>query len=471
MIIKKYTGKTEKEALDAAKKELGDGVVVMNVRAVKKYGLFSFLMAPKTEVTVALEDEEERSEGEVYSPKDPLEGYRDKKENKVTTGEQLLKAASDGRIPPLRVSEEKKQGEPVIVSPSAKAAEYRPSEEAKKMQKSLEAARGAAAFSVPTAANTSINTKTIEDKIDSLHDLLEKKIVEGESEKFSPAQADEKKQEQIQLETKEQEDAKAQTLSFIKVLYNTLLDNEVDERYANQLTDEIEKTAKPKLPLEYALSNVYQKMVLKFGKPETIPDNDGKVRAEIFIGPTGVGKTTTIAKLASQLIIKEKKKVALLTVDTYRIAAAEQLKTYASILDIPFRVIYTMDEMAQALSEFQSYDYIMLDTTGHSISNQEQMDNTMGFIRAVLEKIEADLFLVLSASTKYRDLVEIADAYSNMVKYRLIFTKMDETTAAGNLYNIRMHTGAPMSYITNGQNVPDDIAVFDPQSTVRGLLA
>ncbi|MBQ6735837.1 MAG: 50S ribosome-binding GTPase, partial [Lachnospiraceae bacterium] len=265
----------------------------------------------------------------------------------------------------------------------------------------------------------------------------------------------------------EQEEA----LSFIRLLYNTLLENEVDERYANELTDELEKGSKPNTSLDYALANVYQKMVLKFGMPQTIPPiEDNAPRAEIFIGPTGVGKTTTIAKLASKLHLQEKKKVALLTIDTYRIAAAEQLRTYASIMETPFRVIYSVEEMKQAIDDFRDYDYLMVDTAGHSLHNEEQKENIAQFIRAIAEEMDCDNYLVLSATTKYRDLTEIADTYATMVDYRLIFTKMDETHATGNLYNIRMHTGAPMSYITNGQDVPDDIEVFNAQKIVKGLL-
>ena len=260
-------------------------------------------------------------------------------------------------------------------------------------------------------------------------------------------------------------------LSFIKLLYNTLLENEVDEIYANELTDEIEKVAKKNISLDNALVAVYQKMVLKFGRSEIIqPAQDG-AKALVFIGPTGVGKTTTIAKLASKLRIEEKKKVALITVDTYRIAAAEQLRTYAAIMETPFRVVYSVEEMEQAVNDFRDYDYIMVDTAGHSVRNEEQKTNIMNFIKALSQKLESDNYLVLSATTKYRDLIEITDEYSALVKYKLLFTKMDETLANGNLYNIRMKTGAAMSYITNGQDVPDDIEVFDAQKIVKVLLA
>ena len=107
---------------------------------------------------------------------------------------------------------------------------------------------------------------------------------------------------------------------------------------------------KPGMPFDYALANVYQKMILKFGKPSEITPAQKGPKILFFVGPTGVGKTTTIAKIASLFSVNEKKKVALLTADTYRIAAAEQLRTYANILEVPFRIIYTVEEIEQALT-------------------------------------------------------------------------------------------------------------------------
>lgn len=165
-----------------------------------------------------------------------------------------------------------------------------------------------------------------------------------------------------------------------------------------------------------------------------------------------------------------KKKLALLTADTYRIAAAEQLRTYANILEVPFRVIYTEEEMEQALQEFGDFDYIMVDTAGHSHQNEAQREAMKEFIHFMDGKAEKEVFLVLSSTIKYRDLINIADAYSEMTEYKIIFTKLDETTTLGNLLNLKLYTGASLSYVTSGQNVPDDIEQFNPQKTVKRLL-
>ena len=471
MIIKKYIGKTEEEATALAKKELGQGVVIMNVRPVKNTGFLSFLKAQKIEVTVALE--EETRPPRVLTPdgrKETNAAAGDYATHTVKPAPEapaqpaagaLARAVSEGKIPPLRVSGETEKAP--APAPPVQAAP----------------AREESILTEETA-----QSKVLAEKLDTLNSLLEQRIVGG-----SPApsgiertkqEAQEKTEEADAAETPEQavsqandaesDEAAEEALSFIRLLYNTLLENEVDELFANDLTDEIEKLTKPNMSLDYALASVYQKMVLKFGRPETIQPSENAARAEISIGPTGVGKTTTIAKLASKLHLQDKKKVVLLTVDTYRIAAAEQLRTYASIMETPFRVIYSVEEMKQAIDDFADYDYIMVDTAGHSLHNEEQKENIASFIRAVQEEMDSDTFLVLSATTKYRDLIEISEAYAKMVNYRLIFTKMDETGATGNLYNIRLRTGAPMSYITNGQDVPDDIEVFNPQKIVRALL-
>ncbi|MCR4635710.1 MAG: flagellar biosynthesis protein FlhF [Butyrivibrio sp.] len=462
MIIKKFVGKTEEDATQQARDELGTGIVVMNVRPVRRVGFWSFLQKPKTEVTVALEEEPDLADRIVRPKKSQITPDKDKEtaavEEPVDINKKLVKAAQSGILPPLKVA-----GADSLKLATTNAV----------------AAENATASSVVlerAGVTVPSSNSVIEEKLDSLHSLLEQNIVRPQKDAGSSKDA---------LEHKESTNASSnnstnvnskddpipdETLSFIKLLYNTMIENEVDERYVNELTDEAHRFTRPGIPLEYFLSNVYQKMILKFGKPEEITPSENGVKAEIFIGPTGVGKTTTIAKLASNLSVTAHKKVALITVDTYRIAAAEQLRTYASILEIPFRVIYSVEDIRKAADDFQDMDYIMVDTAGHSIHNDEQKSEVGKFVDALKEKMDTDTFLVMSASTKYRDLLEIVDAYKEDFDYKLIFTKMDETGAVGNLYNIRLHTGAPMSYITNGQNVPDDIAVFDAQRVVKSLL-
>ena len=405
MIIKKYTGKTEAEATEAAKKELGSGLVIMNVREVKKKGLFAFLSPKQIEITAALEEE---------NPQKPQYGS-------IT---RTMDALAENRNLSVRNS-----------------------------------------------------TENIEKKLDSLQTLLESQLnsrqATGEetgTPRETVSEEKEKKDSEAETPEKKEEEQNPEQDKFIRLLYNKMLDNEMDEKYVNSILEDAAKTKKADLPFDYLLANIYQKMVLKFGKSEGItPSADGP-RIVLFIGPTGVGKTTTIAKLAGKYCVEDKKKVALLTADTYRIAAAEQLRTYANILETPFRVIYTPEELQTAVKDYWDCDYIFIDTAGRSHQNADQLEKMKEMVGALKDPGNYHVFLVLSATTKYRDLQRIADCYGKIADYELIFTKLDETEAVGNLLNMKLYTGAPVAYVTCGQNVPDDMEVFNPQKTVKQIL-
>lgn len=411
MIIKKFQGKTEAAAAASAKKELGNSVVIMNVKNVKRRGLAGFFGASSVEVTAALEENDQYTET-----------GRTVKDN----GEQPIQPKPI-QFPESRVNTEKHPANTEHILRENKEAEQE-----------------------------EVSGKFIEEKLNNLQFLLERKLNVPEEEKEKDA-------------GEEKEDS--EMVVFMQLLYNTMIENEVDEKYANQIIDEVSRSSKPNMPMDYILSNVYQRMVLKFGKPEPLTPAKKGVKVIFFIGPTGVGKTTTIAKIASKFKVEEKKTIAMLTADTYRIAAAEQLRTYANILDAPFRVIYSAEEVQTAVKDFQSYEYIFIDTAGHSHQNEAQRSSTEELLRSLSCEVEKEVFMVVSATTKYKDLVKIADSYSNMTHYKIIFTKLDETETCGNILNLKIHTGESLSYVTYGQNVPDDIDKFSPQNTVKLLLS
>jgi flagellar biosynthesis protein FlhF len=256
----------------------------------------------------------------------------------------------------------------------------------------------------------------------------------------------------------------------VQLLYGTLLQNEVNERYINQVIDEIDQFIRPGNGVDIILSNIYQKLILRFGQPKTIELNMAKPRVLFFIGPTGVGKTTTIAKIASRYQIEYGQKVAFITADTYRIAATEQLQVYANILNAPMEIVYSKDDINDAIEKLSDYDLIFVDTAGFSHKNDAQRQDMKNLVAAVDEIYDKEVYLVLSATTKYKDLLDIVDIYKEIADYKLIFTKLDETTTYGNILNIKLYSGADLSYTTNGQNVPDDIEVFDTQKIVKHLL-
>lgn len=174
----------------------------------------------------------------------------------------------------------------------------------------------------------------------------------------------------------------------------------------------------------------------------------------ILVGPTGVGKTTTIAKLAGRFSLVEKKKVGLITVDTYRIGAVEQLRTYSDIMNIPFKVVLSLKEMDEAIKSMKDCEIILIDTTGRSSKNEMQISE----LRAFIERTKSDnIHLVLSSTTKDKDIKAITKGYSKLNYKSVIITKLDETMTYGSILNILKYANCPISYITVGQNVPDDM--------------
>lgn len=425
MIIKKFQAKTEEAALELARKELGSGIVVMNVKKVKKKGLFSIFKPQQVEVTVALEEEEKQNFREAVA--------------KVSEIARQSEAAGNSRSAKTEPEQPAKQGK---AESGPQPEKQRQQEKQRRSEKNTQTIDGR-------------QESAIEEKLSTLQNLLEKQI------------SDVQEKEKDSTEEEKKEDS---NVAFFQLLYKMLLDNEIEETYVGQLVDELDGSVKPDMPIDYLLSVVYQKMVLKFGQIKTIQPAEKGPKLIYFIGPTGVGKTTTIAKIASRFSVVEKKKIVLLTADTYRIAAAEQLRTYANILEVPFRIIYTPQEIRTAIEDYAAYDYIFVDTSGHSQKNTDQRDDTLALLRAADGQAEKEVYLVVSATTKYRDLLNIADTYKKLTDFRLVFTKLDETQCQGNLFNLRLHTDAPMSYVTCGQNVPDDIGEFDAQKTVKLLL-
>ena len=446
MIIKKFQGKTKEEALECAKKELGEGLVEMNVKTIKSKGLLGIFKTTKIEVTVAKEEDNEKY-GMVGNS--VVAKSVEKEENEVSL--------SQGKIIPMKQSsrnvdeltEGKVVGQAVAEVLAAFPTQNEPVKQVKK-----EAPRPKEKTNEHVSEIAKGNG--IEEKLDTLQSLIEKQISKQEA-------IEELKSDVGVGENKER-------VNFMRLLYNKMIDNEINEKYANEIIDEIDKNCKQDVTLDCMLSEIYQRMILKLGKPYIVEEAENKPKVIFFVGPTGVGKTTTIAKIASSFRVEHKKKVALLTADTYRIAAAEQLRTYANILEVPFRVVYSAKEIESTIEDFKEYDYILVDTTGHSPNNESQCENMGDLINSVETTATKEVFLVLSASTKYRDLMKIADTYKEIADYKLIFTKLDETSTLGNIYNLKMYTGASLSYVTCGQNVPDDIECFDPQATVKQLL-
>jgi len=185
------------------------------------------------------------------------------------------------------------------------------------------------------------------------------------------------------------------------------------------------------------------------------------------VGPTGVGKTTTLAKIASSLSIKENKRIGFLTLDTYRISAVEQLKTYAEILNCPLEVAYDKNDIKDSLQRLDTRDTIFIDTAGRSHKNKKHMAELKDMLSNIEDK---EVFLVIGANFNKEDINEILSNYSFIENYHLIVTKLDETSRLGLIFDIMNDAGKSISYTTFGQNVPDDIEIFDLKGFINEFL-
>ena len=439
MIVKKFQAPTEREAIIKAQEELGSTAVVLNVKTIKQRGFAKLFKKDAVEVTAALEE------------KDFVDGINKSRPSFDNTmnKEQMINRSmvSTGSLPSINLVAD----DSVNLSSSSTAS-------------------------------------AIEQKLDSLHDLLQNQSLNKPSDMqgtvsnpysgvagsvrslynddtdIKHTSSDNTERQQV----KQRENANYKSLQLI---YKKLIDNEVDSRYADEIIGEIENSLKKESNIDSILSAVYQKIILKLGKPRAITLSD-KAKVVFFIGPTGVGKTTTIAKIASSFKLEHEAKVAVITAETYRISAVEQLNTYASIIDCPVSVVYSVEDMDKSLTDYKDYDLILIDTAGRSHKADDQMDELKSFIEQVVQRkdeFDFESYLTLSVTTKYKDLKSIADKYDD-VDWSIIFTKLDETCSLGNILNMRMLTDRPLAYTTSGQNVPNDIEVINEQWIAKQLL-
>ena len=428
MTIKKYQGNSKEEAIALAKKELGQDAEIMNVDEKKSGGFLGIGKKSVFEVTAMIDEDTDSKPG------------NDSKPHFDAVADQDIKVPPVSRSSDEELEETKRQFAEL-------SKIFRENEQPK-----------AAPQNVPKPATAPVN------------EPVRESTVAAKQPVSAPVN---EAVEEVSNEVVREVPSKPRTSNnhkFVKTLYNTLLDNDVDEKYINQLLFDMEKVLKNGNKVNFLISNVYQKMILKMGQPATITPAKKGPKVIFFIGSTGVGKTTTVAKLAAKYKIEMKKEVALVTIDTYRIKAADQLGEYASIMKIPLSVIYEPSELSDKVEKLSGYDYIMVDTSGFSHKNNEMRSKSIELISSLDDKFEREVYLLLSATTKYRDLKEIIDSYKEFTDFNMIFTKLDETVNLGNIFNCKLYSGNNLSYVTNGQNVPDDIEVVDTQKLVKQLL-
>lgn len=408
MRVKVFTAATMQEAMAKVKGELGMDAVILHTKRFHKGGFLGYLGKEMVEVTAAVEDAPKIAKTkaipkEVVLPKNVVENYT---MNTVLEQEKML-----------RTSVEEAQKETGKRIPDVELNLGDGLLEAQQAQK----------------------IQQLQHELDNMKIMLEKVMCEAEQHK------EETKSLLEILRDQEVQDAVAQDI-IAEVFDESILMNRDSKETVEVLTQYFARMFRP---------------------PHEICIAEERCKVVALIGTTGVGKTTTIAKLAANFVLEKGCSVALITADTYRISAVEQLKTYSDIIGVPLEIVYSPVELKAAINKHSDKKLVLIDTAGRSQHNEFQLTELQEMLLAD-DGIERHL--VLSATTKYKDAVDIVRKFSICKPDSLLFTKIDETGSIGVIVNIIHQYPILLSYFTNGQSVPDDIFSAQPDKLAELIM-
>jgi flagellar biosynthesis protein FlhF len=305
----------------------------------------------------------------------------------------------------------------------------------------------------------------MENMLNKIYEVVQKKDAPENSEPLSENDLRELEGD-VHIKDKLESSGKIGEDSLIS-LRDALFEKDVEPKLIEKILDKIRDRGGNTLSRDEVYSLASKVMTVLLGEPEPIKLlEEKKPHVAIFLGPTGVGKTTTLAKIAADFTFRQKK-VGLITADTYRIAAVEQLKTYAEILNLKVTVVYSPGEIKDAVDRLSDNDLILIDTAGRSHKNKAHFDE----LKALVNAVNADeTYLVISSNTSRIAVREILEYYAFIKNYKLLFTKLDESPVPGVILNARYMTGKPLSYTTAGQSVPDDLDIANVRQLVTSIL-
>jgi flagellar biosynthesis protein FlhF len=439
-----------KEAIQKVKAALGRDALVLTTRSYIKGGMLGIGGRPVVEVTAipghVVERKprrRQRTKVERRSAPPPAVVAPAKKDN----GPELRKKAS-GLLKEAYALLESRDCAPPPVEEKPAEAEPRVEakvEEVRKVKKVHQEPADSYTPSVaPVVAKEFTVLNSLERQMGQMKDLLETMVPQAHGKQIVP----------VPMEYEE--------------LYRYLLDKSITEKIARDLILELAKNCRPRgLELAELLLRVTDRLenVIDASGPITRPSHGPKTIA--FIGPTGVGKTTTIAKIAAILKFQEKVPVGLITIDTYRIAAVQQLQTYADIMKIPCRSVLEPLDLRRAIGEMRHCEVILIDTAGRSQRDEVKMSELTTFLNV---GAPTETHLVVSSTSHPTAMKEVVDLFGRFRLDRLLFTKIDEAVSLGPLLDVIMKVKKPISYITTGQEVPEDIEVVESRRFARMLL-
>lgn len=292
-------------------------------------------------------------------------------------------------------------------------------------------------------------------ELGELKSLLEKVL--GNSAEVAPAPEGVAAKAVAAIETMEPPvpELPAAMRGFLDGLQRSHLDGAIRHRLKKALLERLEGEDRSRATRIYeeALGFLAEQLKVGRGLEALLEDRPNPVVVAL-VGPTGVGKTTTLAKLAAMVQFQHGRRAAFVTLDTYRIGAPEQLKQYAEIIDIPIKVAFKPEDLRQAVDSFSDRDVVLVDTVGRSHRNKEDIEDLRRYFEGMPE---ATLLMALSANTKYHDLKEAYEVFKDLGAEGLVVTKLDETSSYGDMVNLLLRSQVPAHFVTTGQSVPDDI--------------
>jgi flagellar biosynthesis protein FlhF len=463
MRIEKYHAEDMQEAFRLIKADLGSDAVVIQTRKVR-LGVFGWFKKPVYEVIAAVDEDAIRPPklAAAIAAGAPKAGARG------------VAAGARAAAPALRTAPDTDRRSQSLALPAAGAP---------KPARAQAAYAAAPAVSKPAFQPASPVQLSGAAAADSAHQLpntsypLPASDAPLKLESSDVALLREMKSNMVELKTAMSRLSKqtqfGNIANFSQVLvavYQRLIDQELAEDLAQDIILKVNGELGNNGVTNYELVREYvrrhiQGLIEVTGPPRLMT---GKTKSIFLVGPTGVGKTTTLAKLAANYSLVEHKRVALVTVDTFRIAAIPQLRTYADIIGVPLEVVYTPSDLADVLGRFGDRELVLIDTPGGSPRNTKQLEALKEYLDSVETK---DVYLTVSSPTKYRDMVDIYNRFSICRIDGLLFTKIDETDCFGPLVNLLNETRARLTYLTTGQNVPQDIELADSVKMAELLLS
>lgn len=432
-----------KEAMALVKDELGIDAVILHTKKYKKGGFLGYKSKEYVEVTAAVEDQPKRPR----MPKLP----------------DLSAAITAAPVVPKNVVAQYKTAGTEAAVTQTKQPEMQTAglQEAVKPETDFKPMEPTRMQPVTESAPVSRVVKPMEQGIPAFEPLKDEQ--QGKIERLEDELA---KMKTMLVQVMNQEHVPEETVSLQEAMKLQEVDEAVRKDMILRMPAEAVIADKNSEEAQKALkSYIFQNMHIADGLELKADSRRAKVAA--LIGATGVGKTTTLAKIAARLVLEQGISAALITADTYRISAVEQLKTYSDIIGLPLEIVYSPEELKKAIRKYRDKQLILIDTAGRSQHNERQMQELKDFL-AVDESIEK--YLVMSATTKSRDAKEILEKFSVCNPDKIVFTKTDETSSLGIILNLLYQQKIAAAYLTNGQSVPDDIVSAKADKIAELLL-